>query len=356
MPVGSFGASGQAPFRRTSSCNDSGMSSPNAGPISQRGTFSFESITKGITYALPFIYLCGFVVLSLFEAEFGINDLSLVRVKTLAAGLLFALFIIYPSLASLRAFQLFGFQKPGSTVIDIGPNSNMRYFYTIKIMELYILSSFIAMGLLFFLTDKPRVWITEIPYQEPGHFSLLTYSAGVMTAAIFFLGIIPSIGGLIRKHFSAKPPRCAVLISLVSVLWLIWTFEMSDRMFFELVGWCYLVGLGSILAGRGIEKGKGLKSTDWELGIVIAFSILVPWFATSFYGNIKSAFGGGSPGQSKLYLKEDNPILRAKIVDVLIVEETEQGYYVVNPTNNSKTAVFVPRSSVSTAEFRGPRK
>jgi hypothetical protein len=331
------------------------MSSPNAGPISQRDTFSFEAIAKGITYALPFVYLCGFVILSLFEAEFGITDLSLVRVKTLAAGLLFALFITYPALVSLRAFQLFGFKKPGSTVVNIGHDSNMPYFYVIQIMELYVMSSLIAMGLLPFWTHKPRAWITGTPaYQEPGHFSFLTFSAGVMTTVVFFLGVMPSIGGLIRKHFSAKPLRCAVLISLVSLLWLIWNFEMSDRMFFELVAWCYSVGLASILAGRGIEKGEDLKSTDWELGILVAFSLLVPWFATSFYGNIKPAFGGGSPGSAKLYLKEDNAILRAKIVDVLIVEETEQGYYVVDPTKDSKAAVFVPRSSVSTAEFHGP--
>ncbi|MGA7926995.1 MAG: hypothetical protein WCA20_13520 [Candidatus Sulfotelmatobacter sp.] len=99
-----------------------------------------------------------------------------------------------------------------------------------------------------------------------------------------------------------------------------------------------------------VEKGRGLKSADWELGILFAFSLLVPWFAANLYGNIKPAFGGGSPVSAKLCLTQDNAILGGK-PDVLIIEETDHGYYVVNPTGNSKRAVFIPRSNVSTAQF-----
>ena len=81
------------------------MSSPSPATVNVREKFPFEAITKGVTYALPFVYVCGFVVLSLFEADYGIADLSLVRVKALAAGLSFAFFIGYPALVSIRAFN-----------------------------------------------------------------------------------------------------------------------------------------------------------------------------------------------------------------------------------------------------------
>lgn len=346
-------ASGQASVLDCGSCDDNLVSSPSVAAVKESGKFPFEAIAKGVTYALPFVYVCGFVVLSLFEANYGIADLSLVRVKALAAGLLFTFFIGYPSLVAVRFFQLLGLKKPGGTVLQIGSTSNLRYFYLIKVSELYVFSVLISMGLLLFFTHKPRVWIVNTPtYQEPGHFSLLTYSAGITSVAVFLLGTMPTMAGIIAKRFPAKPIRCAVLISLISVLWVIWTFEMSDWKFFELVGWCYLVGLASVIAAWLVEQGKGLKSTDWELRILVAFSILVPWFASGLYGSIKPAFGGGSSVPAKLYLKEDNPVFRGRTLDVDIIEETEQGYYVLSKTEAAK-AVFVPRSSVSTAQFSG---
>lgn len=333
------------------------VSCSSAGEVKGSDRFSFEAIAKGTTYTLPFVYVCGFVILSLYEAEYGIADLSLVRVKPLAAGLLFAFFIGYPSIVGVRSFQLLGLKKPGGTKVEIGPRSNLRYFYIIKISELYILSVFSSLVLRVFFTQGPRVWLFDTPtYQDPGHFSLLTFSAGITSTAVFFMGIMPSMHGIIAKHFAPKPIRCAVLISLISVLWAIWTFEMSDLIFFEVVGWCFLVGIASIVAAWLVEQGKGLKATDWELRIVFAFTLLVPWFATGLYGSIKPAFGGGSPVPANLYLKEENAIFRGKVLDVRILEETEQGYYVVSKTDAPKTAVFIPRSSVITAQFNSRKQ
>jgi hypothetical protein len=334
---------------------DVSMDTPNTAPIPLADSISLEKVAKISTYALPAVYLCGFVVLSLYEGGFGIADLSLVRVKALAAGLLFVFFIAFPSIVGMRAFQLLGLKKPLSTPVNVGGDSNLPYFYIIKLADLYILSFYISMMLQFLFVHHLKVWLMDTPtYQEPWHFSLLPISAGLITVGTFMLSVVQF--GLTSKQFAAKPFRCALLGSLVSLLWAIWTFEMSDRLFFQLVGWCYLVGLASILAARAVEKGRGLKSADWEIRILLAFALLVPWFAASLYGNIKPAFGGGSPVSAKLYLMQDNAILGGRILDVLIVEETDHGYYVVNPTRTSKKAVFIPRSSVSTAEFGSSEK
>jgi hypothetical protein len=335
------------------SCNVNPVSSPSVATVKPPEKFPFEVIAKGVTYALPFVYVCGFVVLSLFEADYGIADFSLVRVKALAAGLLFVFFIAYPALVSIRSFQLFGMKKQGSTLVEIGAKSNLTYFYIIKISEQYILSVFMSMTFMFFFFARPTMWLSPASdYRSDGHFSLLMLSVTVVSIAIFWLGIFPSMGRLIAKNFASKPRRCAVLIFLISVLWVIWTFQMSDRLFFEIVGWCYLVGIASILAAWLIQKGEGIKARDWEVAIFLGFVLLVPWFATGFYGNIKPAFGGGHPIHAKLYLKEDNPVFRRKEIESQVVEETQEGYYVLlNPIATPKTAVFIPRSSVSTAQF-----
>jgi hypothetical protein len=328
------------------------VSSPSVATVKPAEKFSFEATAKGITYALPFVYVGGFVVLSLFEADYGIADFSVVRVKALAAGLLFAFFIAFPALASMRSFRLLGLRKPGGNPVNIGTESNAIYFHIIKVSELYVMSLFMAMMFLVFFVDRPRIWLFDAPssLMEGGRFSVLLFSQAIISLAILWLGLFTSTTKSISKKFSAKPGKCAALVFLVSVLWAIWTFQMSDRLFFEIVGWCYLVGIVSIMAASFIQKREGLKTRDWEVLIFVSFSLLVSWFSTGFYGRIKPAFGGGHPVNAKFYLKEDNPVFRRKDIEAQVVEETEQGYYVLlSPT--PKNAVFIPRSGVSTAQF-----
>ena len=229
------------------------MGSAGTVQIKANEKVSLETVAKSITYALPLVYVCGFVILSLHEAQYGIADLSLIRVKALAAGLLFVIFLVYPSLVSIRFFELLGLKKPGSTRVQIGDESNIPYFYVIKISELYVLSVFGSMGLSVFFTHRPRTWMVDIPTPQFGPFSLLTFLAGITGFGVWLLGFLPSASKTISKHFASKPGRCVLLVSLISVLWLIWTFEMSDRLFFNLVGWFYLVCRASVGNGESVR-------------------------------------------------------------------------------------------------------
>jgi hypothetical protein len=326
-------------------------SSPTVASFKESEKFPLEAIAKGITYSLPFLYVCGFIVLSLFEAEYGIADLSLVRVKALATGLLFVFFIGYPALVGIRSFQLLGLKKPGATAV-VGSSRDVGYFYVIKISSNYMLSVFSSTGLLLLFAHRPRVWIFDTPtFQEPSHFSILTFSAGLVSFFVFTLGLlITSSRNIVPKHFATKPGRCAVLAVLVSVLWFIWNAGMSDWTFVQVAFWSYLVGLVSILFAKLIEQKRGPKALDWEVLILMVFVMFVPWFASSLYGTVKPAFGGGSAVPARLYLKEKNAVLQVSTLDAQILEETEQGYYIVSKPD-SKSAIFIPRSTVSTAEF-----
>lgn len=320
---------------------------------------TFEVVAKAITYALPFVYVCGFVVLSLFEAEYGIVDFSLIKVKAVAAGLLFAVFMAYPAIVSIRAFQLLGLKKPGSNLVEVGSEANHPYFSIIKICELFVLSEFSALALVFFFRTTPTVWLFNSPnYLAGGHFSALAFSLVVCAFASLMLGLNLGMGKLLAKHFRTRPRSCAILVFLNSVLWAIWTFQLSDHLFFSLVGWCYLVGLASITVAWLLGEGESLKARDWEIAAILSFSVLVPWFATGLYGRIKPAFGGGAPVEANLYLKENIPPFTTKSLNVLIIEETEQGFYVLNGTVGSKAATFVPRENVSTVQFNSsePKK
>jgi hypothetical protein len=238
------------------------VSSPTVASLKEPEKLPLEAIAKGITYSLPFLYVCGFIVLSLFDSEYGIADFSLVRVKALSAGLLFVFFIGYPALVGIRSFQLLGLKKPGATTV-VGSSRDVGYFYVIKISENYILSVFSSMGLLLLFAHRPRVWVLDTPTFS--HFSILTFSAGLVSFSVFTLGIfISSSKNIVPKHFATRRGRCAVLTVLVSVLWFIWNAGMSDWTFFQVVSWSYFVGLVSILFAKLIEQKRGPEGRRLE--------------------------------------------------------------------------------------------
>jgi hypothetical protein len=327
----------------------------NATPSQQTPTVPIERVAKLLTFALPLVYVCGFVVLSLYEAEFGIVDLSLVRVKALACGIAFVFFVAYPAIVGIRAFELFGLVKPAAARVDLGDKSNILYFRIIQVVDLYLIASYISLGLRVLFVPKVTVWIMEgSEYLDQRPISLLAFLAWGMCGASFVLGLV-SVAA-IGKHFRKKPKLATLLALLTGILFALLNFRMSDHLYFEIVGWCFLISLVSVLATSLIQAGKGLRAVDWELGIFAAFTIFTPWFATSLYGKIKPAFGGGCPAPVKMYLSVENALLKGKTPNVLVVEETEQGYYVIDPTSDDKRAIFMPRSVVSTAQFGSPKK
>src|SRR5260221_14478451 len=54
------------------------------------------------------VYLFGFVIVSIFDASYGIADFSLFRTKVIAVGTVFLILIAVPMLLTFRIFSLFG--------------------------------------------------------------------------------------------------------------------------------------------------------------------------------------------------------------------------------------------------------
>lgn len=57
------------------------------------------------------LYVGGFVVVSLYEGQFGITEFGLLRTRVLAAGLLLALFVVLPARCRAPAVSVFRFRK-----------------------------------------------------------------------------------------------------------------------------------------------------------------------------------------------------------------------------------------------------
>jgi len=326
------------------------MATPTPSTVSGPGaTFSLEKVAKASTLALPGIYVCGFVVISLYEAEYGISDFTLIKVRALAAGLLFAVFSAIPALMGIRSFRILGLRSAGGTRVDVKDDSQKKYFYVLKVTEFYYQCGFVSLIFMFFFVPRVRTWIVpEAVYVSPGYFPWLILCANCVSFAIIALTFAQHQP--VAKNLANKPVRCTLLVCLTFVLWVIWTIRMSDWLFFQLSAWFYLVGLSAVALGKMISVGVGFTKSDWELKALVGLSLALPWFADGMYGNIKPSFGGGSPISAKFYFQDEDPVLHSKALDAFILEETEQGYYVIK-SPGKKESIFLPRSRVVSVQL-----
>jgi hypothetical protein len=64
---------------------------------------------------------------------------------------------------------------------------------------------------------------------------------------------------------------------------------------------------------------------------------------------LKASWGGGSPVNVTIYFSKDSPISPNKAVSAQLVEESDEGYYIVGPKETK--AIYVPRSAVALVYF-----
>jgi hypothetical protein len=79
------------------------------------------------------------------------------------------------------------------------------------------------------------------------------------------------------------------------------------------------------------------------------FLVLSLSFYIVMFGTIQPKFGGGAPVPVVLYLNSPVAWLDAKVVSASLLDETDQGFYVL--TSPKGKALFVPRSNVASLYF-----
>lgn len=161
---------------------------------------------------------------------------------------------------------------------------------------------------------------------------------------IFFLVQAP----LVANRFPKRPKTCLLLVTLTSLLLVLWIWGTADHFNFFLTCWFYVVALVALFLGSIISSNSH-KSLEWENLSILFFSGLVVWFATMFYGRIKPGFGGGSPAPVELMLRGEKDG-EVKNINALLIDETEQGYYIVDQLTDHK-ALFIPRGEIRQLRF-----
>jgi|ERR1700722_1167668 len=180
-----------------------------------------------------------------------------------------------------------------------------------------------------------------------------TFSLGVwkewgfgLFMLIAALGVAQGI--LAKKWVNAYPFLYVSFSFLNTVALFIILFRYTNRNYFWLVLWLSLVCLFTLQTSLKLQTPEALRKTQWERLFLVIVPVIFGLYATKVYPNIKHQFGGGAPVPIVLHLSKKIPVFDSETAPVSLVDETEQGYYVLL---GSDKAVFVARGLVEEVEF-----
>ena len=149
---------------------------------------------------------------------------------------------------------------------------------------------------------------------------------------------------LIGRWFAKHPKGSAISAGIAAVVFVAGQYASGNENIASLTLW-FWVAASAIVNGRRFAYLKyALDFRNWF------FTILVVWvYLSSLFGNIRSELGGGAPTPAVLYLERPLPLLDSTTAAVALLDETDQGFYVLPP--GKKKALFVPRGDVSSIYY-----
>lgn len=274
-----------------------------------------DSLSKGIAAIAIALYASGFLIISLHHSRYGFVSTDPFRPRILAAGAWFLF---------MTAIPVFGVTKlRGTTALKSWVSlAEFSYPYYFGCLFLSVLATpfFSFSGISQWPAAAPTRWYWSV-------------DAGFLGLALCPKGMEE----VFCNRFSCRvsPARSLLLaISRSRSSGRIYRFEEN-----AIVLW--FVGVWAITV---FEAKIRPRAGDWEKTAFLVLGALFV-FALFYYPHIKSSWGGGTPVPATIYFAKDSPIRPSQAVSVQLIEESDQGFYIVAP--NEPRALFVPRNSVS---------
>jgi len=290
-----------------------------------------QTLSHVLVVGAGLVYLFGFIVMSVFDATYGIADFSLFRTKVIAVGTVFVVLIALGMLLTFRMFSFFGLTVERADVSAVTVTPQNRSFI---IADVALSIPFGCVGLAWPLSFL----LATFPFWTGKGFGLFLITAAV-TAALGVSG---------RKWFNAHPFLFVFLSAMNTAALFVILFRYTHRSLFWFVVWLSLVCLFTLQTSLKVRKPDEVRKTEWERLFLTIVPIIFGLYATKVYPNIKHQFGGGAPVPIVLHLTKKLPVFNSENVPVSLIDETEQGYYVLH---GSDKAVFVARGLVEEVEF-----
>jgi hypothetical protein len=301
-----------------------------------RTSSALQMASHALVVGAGLVYVFGFVIVSISDASYGIADFSLFRTKVVAVGILFALLLAIPVMLTFRMFGIFGLTTQYANLFAPAVTEQN---YTYHLIDVALNIPFACAGmtwLLLFLFTSFSGW-------KPIGF-------GLFLLTVIMLAMI---GVWTRGRFD-RHPRFFVAISFLACVALgTILLKYADRAFLWMVAWLTVISVLTLIVSRTLRDPEKLRTIQWERLFLIAMPLIFGLYAFGIYPKIRHEFGGGAPVPVILHLTKKLAVFESSEVSVSLIDETEQGYYVVR---GSDKALFVARNLVESVEFVKPQR
>jgi len=305
-------------------------------PQARRGiSETLDALSKATVVALFAIYVAGFLIVSIHNAEYGFGDVNPLKPKILAAGTLFVFLTYLPIVVAQRYFvhneALNAEQKYAKAIVSAVSYLIRCNMYAVSLVTLYAFS------------------IRKTPLQHHWNWSDWLRLAAIL---VLFTGMY-NFQEHGSKSYQTKPKRIILFGCLLLAAFLGWALsesipESSNNFTAMAELWLFGIGLMAVITGQ--ITGKWEKKTAYEwIGLVFLVIPALGIFASAIYPQIKASWGGGSPTPVFVYFSPESRLLPGQHLEGDLLDESDSGIYVVK--TGEKQAIFVPRSSISAMYF-----
>jgi hypothetical protein len=280
------------------------------------------------TAVFAFIYGAGFLVVSIHHAQYGLPFFDFLRARCFAAGLLLTLLVTLPIVAASRTFSLFGLRLPVENKAVKKEN--------VKLADICVMCGFSGVGFgLAYAVTPLFSWtyaFTKYPY----------WLIAVMA--------INGLGVLTYRRYINIHPVFTLLVNVIGLpisLFALW--KAIDHEMFLVAMWFYLLGLCFIFLHSIFRMPDALRRTDIEkLGTLLLGVVL--FFATSIYGKVNFAWGGGMLVPVTVHLIRPTAFSDSINVSAFLIDETDKGLYLTHKPEDKK-ASFIPREGIASVDY-----
>src|SRR6266478_2534421 len=307
------------------------LAAPPSAPQSPAAppTFSIDLITRSTAPLLLMVYGLGFVILGFHDAKYGVVQFSPFRTRIVLVGLVFVALVALTAWADPSRIPHW---DPLEKVrADNDPNR--RFFRETVLAAGFVFTATLMATLLgIFLFSSAR---GQPPWK---------WWRWLIWFAAYFL--LLGAFNYIDKIFVSKPRGAAIAAVLAYV-----AYCVAITAIFPATAWAQLAFFLAIAKFEMMSvtrSGGPLKYVtnflSWPLLLWIIW-IYISWV----FVLLPPRWGGGQPTPIVVYLNNPAPWSPENPIQVLLLDETDQGLYIL--LSPSGRAFFVPRSNVASVFF-----
>ncbi|MGA2967221.1 MAG: hypothetical protein ABSD64_13500 [Terriglobales bacterium] len=279
------------------------------------------------------MYGVGFVILSAYEARYGIVQFGPLRARIFLVGFVFSALSAFAVAAHHYGLAYYG---PLQKVME-NADPALRSERAVVLACGFTFTAYL-MAAMFSLF----LFVQDVPIPRPRYLWIRVAALAVGWLAFYL------VNRWMARRFTENPEKSAILAALASFALFGAVSWMGPEEIVGLALWFWMAAMFG-LAARS-SQNRMLYALDFRVWIGIVLSISI--YVTSVVGHMQQKFGGGAPVPAVVYLSKPFPLSNgATTVEVSLLDETEQGYYVLPPGRHR--ALFIPRGEVVSIYF-GP--